>query len=118
MNNNNQFASAVQPGFYRHYKGHYYQVLAQVQHSEENVPYVLYRALYDDFALWVRPQTMFLESVQHSGQPVARFDYIGTQAPAGCPLPAQWQTSAEQTCALWAGFNAGSYDCQPEAGLT
>jgi hypothetical protein len=46
----------VQPGRYRHYKGHEYKVLWVARHSEETEEgYVVYRALYGDGGLWVRP---------------------------------------------------------------
>lgn len=83
-NTNNQ----LQPGFYRHYKGRCYQVLAIVRHSEEDAPYVLYRALYCDFGLWVRPLAMFCESVSINGEPLPRFAYISDTKPADLELPA------------------------------
>jgi hypothetical protein len=105
LNNNSHPATSVLPGVYQHYKGHFYQVLAKVRHSEENTTYVLYRALYGDFGLWVRPQTMFQETVLHNGRAAPRFAYIGTEPPVDYPLPAQWQTSAEQQNRLWSGFS-------------
>ncbi len=85
----NNIAELPQTGFYRHYKGRYYQVLAIVRHSEEDAPYVLYRALYGDFGLWVRPLTMFCENVSIDGEPVARFSFVGIEAPAELNLPAE-----------------------------
>lgn len=84
---NNNTAELVQPGFYRHYKGRYYLVLAVVRHSEEDAPYVLYRALYGDFGLWVRPLAMFTESISINGEPLPRFAFIGSTKPAGLELP-------------------------------
>ncbi len=80
-------ADPVQPGFYRHYKGRYYQVIAAVRHSEEDAPYVLYRALYGDFGLWVRPLAMFTESVCINGEPLPRFAFICSTKPAVLELP-------------------------------
>ena len=73
---NNSRTELPCPGFYRHYKGRYYQLLALVRHSEEDAPYALYRALYGDFGLWVRPLDMFCESVEVDGETVPRFALI------------------------------------------
>ena len=80
-------ASPLQCGYYRHYKGRYYQVIAIVRHSEEDTPYVLYRALYGDFGLWVRPFAMFTESVNIDGETLPRFAFISSAVPAGLDLP-------------------------------
>lgn len=61
------------PGRYRHYKGHDYEVVAVARHSETLEPVVVYRALYGDGGLWVRPYAMFCESVVVDGRPVRRF---------------------------------------------
>lgn len=66
----------IATGWYRHYKGQYYQVLGIVQHSEENQPYVLYQPLYGEQKLWVRPLQMFTEQVLVDGQLQARFDKV------------------------------------------
>lgn len=63
----------ITPGWYRHYKGKYYQVLGLVQHSEENQSYVLYQPLYGEQKLWVRPLQMFSEQVLVDGQWLERF---------------------------------------------
>lgn len=65
------------PGRYRHYKGQEYQVLDIVRHSETEEELVLYKALYGDRGLWVRPRAMFSERVLVEGQSVPRFSYIG-----------------------------------------
>ena len=51
------------PGRYRHYKGGLYEVVDTVRHSESLEPMTLYRALYGERGLWVRPAAMFLENV-------------------------------------------------------
>ncbi|MBP6103680.1 MAG: DUF1653 domain-containing protein [Gammaproteobacteria bacterium] len=51
--------TTVEPGFYQHYKGNHYQVLGTARHSETLEPMVIYRGLYCDFGLWVRPASMF-----------------------------------------------------------
>lgn len=61
------------PGRYRHYKGMEYEVLGTVRHSETLEPMTLYRALYGEHGLWVRPAAMFLEQVHIDGRWQARF---------------------------------------------
>ena len=61
------------PGRYRHYKGHDYEVLGVARHSENDEELVVYRPLYGDGGLWVRPKAMFCETVVVDGQRVARF---------------------------------------------
>jgi len=63
----------VTPGKYRHYKGKYYQVLATARHSETEELLVVYRCLYGDYSLWVRPLKMFLENVLVDDHEVPRF---------------------------------------------
>ncbi|MDO9073860.1 MAG: DUF1653 domain-containing protein [Rubrivivax sp.] len=65
------------PGRYRHYKGGEYEVLGAARHSETLEPLVVYRPLYDDAGLWVRPHAMFFEQVLVDGQVRARFTFIG-----------------------------------------
>lgn len=65
--------SAPVPGIYRHYKGSLYEVLGTAQHSESEEPLVVYRALYGDYGLWVRPLAMFTESVTKEGHAQPRF---------------------------------------------
>ena len=60
-------------GRYRHYKGNEYEVMAVARHSETLEPVVVYRALYGEGGLWVRPHAMFCEQVIVDGQPVRRF---------------------------------------------
>ena len=66
-----------QPGRYRHYKGKEYLVLGVARHSETKENLVVYRLLYGDHGLWVRPHAMFLETVIIDGQTMPRFAYIG-----------------------------------------
>ncbi|MDF2176805.1 DUF1653 domain-containing protein [Aliiglaciecola sp. CAU 1673] len=64
---------ALQPGRYRHYKGKDYEVLGVARHSEDESELVVYRPLYGEGGLWVRPLTMFLEQVEVDGVKVPRF---------------------------------------------
>ena len=66
----------VRPGRYRHYKGREYEVLGVARHSETEEEYVVYRALYGDGGLWVRPAEMFLETVLIDGRPCPRFRFL------------------------------------------
>jgi len=70
-------AATLKNGRYRHYKGNDYQVLMTARHSETREWVVVYRCLYDDYSIWVRPLEMFVEDVLlESGQSVTRFAYI------------------------------------------
>jgi len=68
---------APAPGLYRHYKGGLYEVIGTAMHSETQERLVVYRPQYGERALWVRPLSMFMESVAIDGVPVARFAAIG-----------------------------------------
>jgi hypothetical protein len=63
-------------GFYKHYKGQMYQLIAVARHSETLEQLAVYQALYGDFGLWVRPLSMFQETVEHAGQTVPRFAFV------------------------------------------
>lgn len=67
----------VRPGRYRHFKGNEYQVLGVARHSETEEEMVVYRALYGEGGLWVRPAAMWLETVTQDGVTKPRFTYIG-----------------------------------------
>lgn len=64
---------AVPPGLYRHYKGGLYEVVDTARHSETLGPMVVYRALYGERGLWVRPAAMFTETVVIDGRSQPRF---------------------------------------------
>lgn len=70
-------SNVIKLGKYRHYKGNNYEVLGLVNHSETLEKLVLYKALYSDFSLWVRPLVMFNEKVEVEGKKVQRFEYLG-----------------------------------------
>jgi hypothetical protein len=63
----------VMQGRYRHYKGQEYEVLGVARHSETEEEFVVYRALYGEFGLWVRPVGMFEELVDIDGRLIPRF---------------------------------------------
>lgn len=69
--------SMIKLGKYRHYKGKEYEVIGVAKHSETLEELVIYRALYGNFDLWVRPVKMFLEKVEVDGGKVPRFQYLG-----------------------------------------
>lgn len=64
-------------GRYRHYKGNDYHVMDIACHSETKEWLVVYRCLYGDYSLWVRPYEMFTETVTIAGHTQPRFAYIG-----------------------------------------
>lgn len=66
----------VKLGKYRHFKGGMYEVIAVANHSETLEKLVVYRALYGEGEVWVRPLEMWTETVQHEGKTVKRFAYI------------------------------------------
>ena len=68
---------SIKPGRYRHFKGKEYEVLGVARHSETEEELVVYRALYGDFGLWVRPVSMWNETVEHDGKTFRRFTDIG-----------------------------------------
>ena len=67
----------IRPGRYRHYKGKEYEVLFLARHSETEEEMVVYRALYGDRGVWIRPAKMWNETVEKDGQRVRRFAYVG-----------------------------------------
>jgi hypothetical protein len=66
----------IRPGRYRHYKGSDYEVVGIARHSETEEELVVYRTLYGDGSLWVRPLAMFMEDVVVDGRQVPRFAWV------------------------------------------
>lgn len=66
----------IKLGKYRHYKGNEYEVIGIAKHSETLEPMVIYKALYGDNEIWVRPASMWNETVIADGKAVKRFTYI------------------------------------------
>jgi len=64
-------------GLYKHYKGNMYEVLMTARHSETEEWMVVYKTLYGDFSIWVRPYDMFVERVEVDEEFVQRFEYVG-----------------------------------------
>lgn len=73
-------------GKYRHFKGNLYEVIDIAHHSETQEPMVVYRALYGEHGLWVRPLTMFFETIQRDGKSIQRFQYVDVEPPQGSTL--------------------------------
>ena len=69
----------IRPGRYRHFKGKEYEVIGTALHSETLEPVVVYRALYGEGGLWVRPAAMWNERVERDGYSGPRFVYIGEE---------------------------------------
>ena len=67
----------LNPGRYRHFKGGEYELIGTAKHSETLEPMVVYRALYGEGGLWVRPAAMWTEQVEREDYSGPRFVYIG-----------------------------------------
>lgn len=70
----------TRPGLYRHYKGLLYEVIGTARHSETLAAMIVYRALYGERGLWVRPAAMFSEEVVIDGVRQPRFGWVGESA--------------------------------------
>ncbi len=67
----------IRPGKYRHFKGGEYRVFCMARHSETGEEMVIYQALYGERGIWVRPASMWNETVERDGKTFQRFTYIG-----------------------------------------
>ena len=67
----------IKIGRYRHFKGNEYLVIGVAKHSETLEEMVVYRALDGDGGLWVRPSSMWDETIERDGKRFKRFEYIG-----------------------------------------
>lgn len=70
----------MKTGIYEHYKGNLYDVIDVVKHSENEETFVLYRTMYGDKSLWIRPYAMFFEDIVVDGESMPRFKYIGKES--------------------------------------
>jgi len=68
---------ALTKGIYKHYKGNFYELYHTAQHSETEERLVVYKALYGEQGIWVRPYEMFVEKVEVNGEMLERFAYVG-----------------------------------------
>ena len=66
----------IKPGKYRHFKGNHYEVIGIAHHSETMEELVVYRTLYGEQGLWVRPAAMWTETVDRDGYHGPRFQYM------------------------------------------
>lgn len=66
----------VPQGIYRHYKGNMYQVLHTAYHSETEEALVVYRCLYGEYGVWVRPLSIFSETIIRDGNQIPRFELV------------------------------------------
>lgn len=71
-------------GRYRHFKGNMYEVIGIARHSETEEDFVVYKALWDvpeygKNSLWVRPKSMFLETITRDGKTMKRFEFVGEE---------------------------------------
>ena len=92
------------PGIYRHFKGNYYTALSVAKDSETLEEVVVYRALYGDGALWVRPRKMWEESVEREGKTQPRFSFVREIAPEFAARLAVLPLAGEELRTLLAGF--------------
>ncbi len=65
------------PGRYRHFKGNEYELICTARHSETEELMVVYRALYGEGGIWVRPASMWNEEITRGGRTFRRFTYVG-----------------------------------------
>lgn len=66
----------IENGIYKHFKGNMYEVIGIAKHSETLEEMVVYKALYGEGGMWVRPLSMWDEEVCHNGEKVKRFTKI------------------------------------------
>ena len=69
----------IKKGKYRHFKGNEYEVIGTAKHSETLEEMVVYKALYGEGGLWVRPASMWNETIERYGKSFQRFEFIGQE---------------------------------------
>ncbi len=67
---------AIKKGVYKHYKGNLYEVIDIAPHSETEEEHVVYRTLYGDHSLWVRPPSMLDEDIERDDKTIKRFGFV------------------------------------------
>ncbi len=67
----------IKKGKYQHFKGNEYEVLGVAEHSETGELFVVYKALYGEGKIWIRPLAMWEETVERDGKTFSRFTYLG-----------------------------------------
>ncbi len=94
-----QFQYDIRPGRYRHFKGNEYQVLGMARHSETEEEMVVYRPLYGEGGLWVRPAAMWAEEVERDGSyPAPLCLHRRVRACTVCRNAIQWVLQNKRTC--------------------
>jgi hypothetical protein len=75
----NFMTNKIKLGKYRHFKNKdkEYEVLGVARHTETGESLVVYKKLYDDYSLFVRPYNMFIEEMEVGNKKVPRFEYLG-----------------------------------------
>ena len=91
-------------GRYRHYKGGEYELIGVTRHSETLEPLALYRPLYNDSGLWVRPYEMFFEDIEHEGRPQPRFAFVGSE-PTFASLDSAREYFTPERCHILESWN-------------
>ena len=66
----------VELGYYRHFKGNIYEVIANALHSETEEEMVVYRSRDGDQGIWVRPMSMWCEVIERDGETLQRFEKV------------------------------------------
>ena len=67
---------SISPGIYRHFKGNEYRVLGSATHSETREELIVYQALYGEFGMWLRPASMFSETITRDKSTFKRFEFV------------------------------------------